>query len=563
MVKKIIALFNKEIGGLHEAAYLLGFFAFLSQILALIRDRLLASSFGAGEILDSYYAAFRIPDAIFVTIASLVSASIMIPLIYEKLNKNSDEALRFVRSIFSVFLLVIILVSVLIFIFIPKITDLIFPGFRGTETATQIVILSRIMILQPILLGLSNFIAGITQTFRKFFVYALSPILYNIGIIIGVAVFYPIFGVTGLAWGVVLGALLHLLIQLPALQGTNMLPLPTFNINWSEALSLFKISLPRTIGLATNNLSTLALVTMGSLIGTGSISVFTLASNLQSVPLSIVGASYSMAAFPTLSKLFSVGKNEEYLSSIKEAMRHIIFWSIPALVFFIVLRAQIVRVVLGFGQFDWTDTRLTAASLAIFSVSVVAQGGIVLLSRAYYAAGITYKPLIVNVFSAIMAVIVAVLFEKLMYGNNLFAYFIEALLRVEGLKGIEVLALPIGYSLATIMNVILLWILFKKDFKNWDRGLSKTFFESFSAFVIGGFFTYICLQIFSTVFNLDKVSGIFLQGFLSGSIGLIFAVLILHLLKNREFKEVMANLKHKVWKMLPIVGPDSTENTSL
>jgi putative peptidoglycan lipid II flippase len=366
-----------------------------------------------------------------------------------------------------------------------------------------------------------------------------------------------------LAFGVVLGALLHLLIQIPALHGTNLSPFLTLKINWQEAFSVIKISLPRTIGLAANNLSTLALVTIGSLIGAGSISIFTLALNLQSVPLTIVGASYSMAAFPTLSKLFSVGKNEEYLSSIKEAMRHIIFWSIPALVFFIVLRAQIVRVVLGFGQFDWTDTRLTAASLAIFSISVVAQSGIVLLSRAYYAAGITYKPLMINVFSAVMAVVTAIFFERLMYENNLFSYFIESLLRVEGLKGIEVLALPIGYSLSTIINMLILWIVFRKDFKGWDKGLEKTFFESFSAFVIGGFFTYISLQLFSNIFNLEKVSGIFFQGFLSGLVGLIFAVSILHLLKNREFKEVVENLKRKVWKVLPAVGPDSTENTSL
>jgi putative peptidoglycan lipid II flippase len=467
MVKRIVALFNKEISGLHEAAYLLGFFAFLSQILAILRDRLLASSFGAGEILDSYYAAFRIPDAVFVTIASLVSASIMIPLIYEKLNKDKEDARRFVSSIFSAFLLLIVFVSVLIFIFIPKIVSIIFPGFNGTETASEIIILSRIMVLQPILLGISNFIAGITQTFRKFFVYALSPIFYNLGIIIGVVFFYPIFGVTGLAFGVVLGALLHLLIQIPALHGTNLSPFLTLKINWQEAFSVIKISLPRTIGLAANNLSTLALVTIGSLIGAGSISIFTLALNLQSVPLTIVGASYSMAAFPTLSKLFSVGKNEEYLSSIKEAMRHIIFWSIPALVFFIVLRAQIVRTVLGAGEFNWDDTRLTAAALALFVFSLLAQNLTTLFVRSYYAQGKTKTPLLMNLLSAVFIVLSSFVLVKFFEANLFFRSFIESILKVSDTPGTIVLMLPLGFTLGSIINLLIYWVAFNRQFKNF------------------------------------------------------------------------------------------------
>ena len=161
MVKTVFSLFNKEISGLHEAAYLLGLFAFLSQVLALVRDRLLAGSFGAGELLDAYYAAFRIPDIIFVTVASLVSASIIIPLIVEKLQKSKEEAKKFVSSIFSAFSFLMAFVSVLIFILAPTIVPIIFPGFRGTNVEEMVVVMTRIMLLQPILLGISNFLAGI------------------------------------------------------------------------------------------------------------------------------------------------------------------------------------------------------------------------------------------------------------------------------------------------------------------------------------------------------------------------------------------------------------------
>lgn len=562
MVKRLLALFNKEISGLHEAAYLLGLFAFFSQILALFRDRLLAGSFGAGEMLDAYYSAFRVPDAIFVTVASLVSASIIIPFIFEKLGKSEAEAKKFTSSVFSAFSLILVFVSVLAFLFSAFLVEKAFPGFRGTEIEKTIIFLTRIMLLQPILLGISNFFAGITQTYSKFFVYALSPLLYNAGIIVGVAYFYPIFGVNGLAWGVVLGAGLHLAIQLPALFGTEIFPNFTFRINWREVWQVAKLSLPRTLGLAANNLSTFALVSLGSIIGVGSISVFTLSWNLQSVPLSVIGASYSMAAFPTLSKLFTAGKNTEYLNSVRSAMKHIIFWSMPALVLFIVLRAQIVRVVLGFGNFDWSDTRLTAASLALFATSIVAQGAIVLLSRAYYASGKTAKPLISNILGAVLAVIFSALFYKLMHSNQLFQYFVESLLKVDFLKGTTVLMLPLGYSLATILNLGLLWHLFRKDFSGWDRGLIRVFFESAGASLIGGFVAYLGLNLFDNIFPLEKVYGIFLQGFCSGILGILAAVLILLIMRNFELKEVVSTLRHKIWKIVPI-GPDTTENPTL
>ncbi len=562
MVKRLLELFNKEISGLHEAAYLLGGFAFLSQILALVRDRLLAGTFGAGADLDAYYAAFRIPDAIFVTIASLVSASIIIPYIFERLKRGELEAKKFVNGVFSGFLVIIISVSILVFILTPELVRIAFPGFRGTEMEKLISDMTRIMLLQPVFLGISSYIAGITQAFRKFFVYALSPILYNGGIIVGVVLFYPRLGMEGLAWGVVLGAVLHLLIQLPALIGTGLAPTFIFRIDWREIFNVITNSFPRTIGLAAGNLSMFALVALGSVVGAGSISVFTLSWNLQSVPLSIVGSSYSMAAFPTLSRLFSIGKNEEFALSVRESIKHIIFWSMPVLFLFIVLRAQIVRTVLGFGEFDWSDTRLTAASLALFALSVVAQSLIILLSRAYYAAGRTGKPLFANLLGAFLAVFLAWFFMRLIGVYPGFEKFLEALLKVEGTGGARVLALPLGYSLASITNVFIIWKMFKTDFPSFDSGLSKTFLETAGASVSGSFVSYLVLDFLDEIFSLEKVSGVFMQGFFAGLVGISFMILVLWLMRNREFIEIVNALKRRIWRV-ETIGPDIADNPTL
>src|SRR3989344_3723460 len=215
MVKRILKFFNKEINGLHEAAYLLGFFTLLSQVLALVRDRLLASSFGAGYDLDIYYASFRIPDFIFVLVASIVSVSVLIPFLVEKLDKNEGEAKKFIDNIFSAFFLTIAGVSIVVYFFVPTLVDFFFPSLAEFQTRGELIFLTRVLLFSPIFLGLSNFFGSITQIYNRFFIYALSPVIYNFGIIVGIVFFRPFFGIYGLAYGVVLGAFFHLAIQIP------------------------------------------------------------------------------------------------------------------------------------------------------------------------------------------------------------------------------------------------------------------------------------------------------------------------------------------------------------
>ena len=177
--------------------------------MAVVRDRLFAEKFGAEIVLDIYYAAFRIPDIIFVAIASFVAITVVMPFFIENLNKNKEKAREFINSIFTLFFFAITLVSVVTYFATPALVEKFFSGFDATAKA-EVISLTRVLLLSPILLGISNIFASITQAFRNFFVYALSPVLYNIGIIIGLLFFYPIqgIGITGLAYGVILGAVL-------------------------------------------------------------------------------------------------------------------------------------------------------------------------------------------------------------------------------------------------------------------------------------------------------------------------------------------------------------------
>jgi putative peptidoglycan lipid II flippase len=555
MVKRLFNIFNREINGLHEAAYLLAFFAFLSQILALVRDRFFASSFGAGHILDIYYSSFRIPDFIFATVASLVSISVLVPFIIEKFGKSEEEGKRSVSSIFSFFSILIVFTSIIVFFLMPFLVSNIFKGISSQE---EIINMSRILLLSPILLGLSNFFASITQVGKRFLIYALCPLFYNIGIICGIFFLYPIFGIYGLAYGVIFGALLHLLIQIPFVVKSGLFKFWPISFDFNLIKSVVLISIPRTITLGMTQISTIVLLGIASFMKEGSISVFNFATNLQSVPLSIIGVSYSIAAFPTLSHFFTSGAKDKFISHIVSGARHIIFWSIPISILFVVLRAQIVRTIYGAGEFSWSSTKLTAAALAIFALSVTAQSLVLLFIRGYYAMGNTKKSLYTSLLTGIFSISFSFMFVKIFEGSIMFRYFVENLFRVDDILGTEVLMLAFGFTLAQIINCIILWITFGREFNTFSSTLLNTLFKSFSASIIMGFVAYIGLNIFDNIFNINTLIGIFLQGLCAGIMGIISAVIVLKLLRSQELEEIWETLHKKIWKAKTIV-PEMSE----
>lgn len=547
MVRKIFGFFYRETSTLHKAAYLLGLFAILSQILALLRDRLLAHIFGAGSSLDVYYAAFRIPDFLFVTVASVVSLSVIVPFIVEKEKDGHEAVHRFVDNVFSFFSIMIVVVCALTFCFIPEIADLLFKGFTLVEKK-EVIVLSRILLISPIALGFSNLFGALTQAYNRFFIYASAPLVYNLGIILGIVFLAPTYGVKGVAVGVAVGAVLHMLIQVPFVIRLGLFPRLSTKLDFRSIRRVAGLSLPRTLTLSINHISTIFMVSIASLMAAGSISVFSFSLNIQSVPLSVIGVSYSLAAFPTLSRHFADKNIKAFISQMAVTARHIIFWSLPVTALFIVLRAQIVRVLLGSGQFSWDDTRLTAAALAIFALSTVFQSLMLLFVRAFYSAGHTKKPLIVNLVSTAILILCSYLLVHAFYRFEDFRYFIDALLKVQDVPGTVVLMLPLGYTIGTIINGIIHWIGFERDFKGFSKEVNRTLFQSASASVIIGFVSNLYLNVFANAFDTNTFMGIFLQGFLAGLVGISAGISVLMLLKNREILEVWDSIHSKFWK---------------
>ncbi len=541
MVRTFLSAIGKEVRGMHEAAYLLAAFALGSQLLALVRDHLLARQFGASHTLDLYYAAFRVPDFLFATFASLLSLYALLPVLSRLGQASEARMVVFLRQILFLFFVCMGTISLVVSFFVPQIVHLIAPGLESGE----LVSLVRILLLQPIFLGASNIIASLTQLRSRFFLYSISPLLYNLGIIFGIVALYPRMGVTGLGWGVVLGALMHLCVQLPFFAGEKAgepLPLPTL---MKEFIAVLALSLPRTLALAAGQISLLALVALASYLSAGTITVFMFAYNLQAVPLTIIGVSYSVAAFPTLARLHAAGDHAEFGRYVDTALRHIFFWSIPATVFIIVLRAQLVRVILGAGAFDWGATRLTAAALALFILSLAAQSITLLIARAYYAAGNTKKPLYYGMIDVVVSVLSSLVLLWLFKTNLVVQYFVETVLRVSDVPGTLVLMLSLGYAFGSIVEFLVGYSFFLKDFKLSHLALGTLIFQSFSASVIGGFVTYVVLLLTGTAGEINTTFGLLLQGATSGLLGLVVSALVLVLLKNKELAEAAAALHHR------------------
>jgi len=547
-------MFNKEFSKISEAALVLGSFTLLSQVLAIFRDRLLAGNIGAGSTLDVYYAAFRVPDLLFTLGASLVSVSILMPFFKSKLAESEFKGKEFLNDVFTSFFVLIVVLAIACFALMPLFAEYLFPGFNPDELS-NVITLSRIMLLSPILLGISNLFATITQAFKKFFVYALAPVFYNLGIILGVVWLYPLFGLAGLGYGVGLGALLHMLIQLPVVLGQGMLPKFTRTIDWKHIRMVLMHSLPRTITLSMSKIVFLIFVSIASTLVAGTISVFNLSYNLQSVPLAIIGISYSVAAFPVLVDYFNSKNLEKFMAHVMGPIRQIVFWSLPVMALFIILRAQIVRVILGTGSFDWSDTRLTAASLALFIISVVAQSVILLIIRAYYASGRTWKPLWITLVGSVLTIVLGYVFVTAFNSLPHMKYFFEGFLRINGVAGSSVIMLSLAYSIGMFVNLGLLWNSFKKDFGyKGGYGVKKSLVQSFIASFIIGATAYLILQYTADMFNPDRTIGVLGHGLTAGLIGIIMGIFALLVMKNEEIIVLFEVLKKKFWRTSPVIA---------
>jgi putative peptidoglycan lipid II flippase len=560
MVSKIFKFLNRDLFTMNQAALVLAVFSFLSQIFGVLRDHLLASLVGPSSNLDVYYAAFRIPDFIYNSFGVLFSVTVLIPFIaqyieQEKQDGHNGAFKRFLNSIFSVYMLGMTMLSLLLIVLMPWLTRIVAPGFSGGEHA-QLVEYARIMLISPFLFGLASLLSSFAQVQKKFFAFAIAPLLYNVGILLGIIFLRPYLGMIGVVLGVVIGAMLYFGVQVPTLVKLGKLPKFDLNIDWNTIKRVMKLSLPRTLSSSLNNITFIIIGAIASLLAAGSISIFQFSYNIENTPLLIIGVSYAVAAFPVMTRMYAAGEKKELLDVLYRTTRNIFFMCIPASLLMIVMRAQIVRLLLGAGVFSWNDTRLVAASVALFSLSIVAQCMELLMVRAFFAVGDTKTSLMINIWSTVVTIGSVVVLLFVYHDSTVFSAFLDNLLRINGTKGTSVVLLPLGFSIGETINTIALWFAFRKKIpatKIDRRALSRSLLHMIGAALIAATASYVMLSYIGTSVTGTHFIGVLIQAIIASTIGVVVYGIVLLAFRNEDMRLFVDTAKSRFWKQKPLV----------
>jgi len=505
---------NKLFTTITGGAIIIAFFSLLSRVLGLVRDRMLFSTFGAGDVLDTYYAAFRLPDLIFNTLVLGALSTAFIPVFLEYWHKDKEKAWRIANSILNIMLVVLLALALLGFYFAPEMISWIAPGF-DIEKRLVTAELTRIMLLGIIFLGLSNIASSILNAFKRFTAFAIAPVMYNVGIIIGIVVLVPYLGQEGLAWGVVLGAFMHFLIQLPAIARLGFRYSICFDFRMRGVRKIGWLMIPRTFGLAISQINQVVNTAIGSTLSIGTVAIFNAANNLQTVPIGIFAIPIALAYFSLFSEAWVKKDIPHLISSFSKAMRRILFIAIPSSIFIILLRAHIVRLILGAGAFDWTDTILTAQTLSFFAISLFAQSLIPLIARVFYALQDTKTPVIISSISLALNIYLSIKLSSIM-----------------GVAG-----LGLGFSIASIINVFILWLFLRKRLGDLD---DKRIFRSIISIsmisIMSGWVLYGVLYATAPFVDTHTGLGLLIQAGGAGIIGLATYLGLAKVFGLEEFK---------------------------
>ncbi|EKD79502.1 MAG: integral membrane protein MviN [uncultured bacterium] len=428
-------------------AAILAVASFASRLVGLVRDNLFAKYFGASEILDVYHAAFKVPDFIFnIIVLGALSASFVPVLIERRTQGGEAEANRLASAVMNVVGVgVVVFALVAVWLADPLAHWLMIE--RSPQQQADTAHLMRIMLVSVVCFGVSNVFAGMLQASRRWLIFSLAPILYNVGIIVGIVWFYDWFGLAGLGYGVVLGALLHLVIQAVAVFTHGF----RYQLVWSVpgVQTILRLMPPRAIALGIAQLNIAIIAVLALRLPEGSLAIWTWADNLQHVPINMVGVSLALSAFPVFAQALAEQDTAKFRKVFSENFRRLLFLIIPVSVAILLLRAQLVRIILGSfgsGAFDWDATVITAQVLGIFAVALFAQASIPLLARSFFAHHDTRTTLFVSVGSLVLNVVLA-------YG----------LMDYLGLYG-----LAFAFSISSLVNMLLLLLFLRIKFGDLD-----------------------------------------------------------------------------------------------
>jgi putative peptidoglycan lipid II flippase len=512
-MKRLFNFFSKE-NTIRSASILLILTLAISNVLGLVRDRFLTKNISTSD-LDVYYAAFRVPDLIFNFLILGAISSAFIPIFSDFLAQDKkSEGFRVTNMLINIGLVFMIVFGVILYLFMPHVMPLVVPKFDATRMS-QSVEYARLLMITPIFFSVSYILGGVLNSFKRFFAFALAPLLYNISIIFGAVFLAPKFGVLGVIYCVIAGSMLHLLIQLiPALKLGYRYKL-IISFTEEPIKRIIRLMIPRTISMGSAQIMLIAYTAIASALAAGSISAFNLANNIQTMPVVVLGTSFATAVFPTLAAKISANKSKDFSSYLNKTIRVIGYLLIPSTVIFILLRAQIIRLILGSGKFGWDDTKTTALTLGFLSLSILAQGLIPLLCKAFYALKNTRTPMYISIVTVLISILLAFPLAK----------------------SHSVAGLALAFSIGSYVNLLILFYYLRKKYKGvLNRDLIFSYLKTLAGSLVMGFAAWLSMHIVANYVDMSRFFGILIQTGVTCLVALLVFLTMSYILGQEEIK---------------------------
>jgi putative peptidoglycan lipid II flippase len=392
---------------LPRGAVVLSVLTFGSYAMGLVRDRIFARTYGAGAELDAYNAAFVLPELLFDVFIAAGLAAPFVPIFMKLVTEEAEAAQRFARTILTLAAATMGAAAVVLFLVAPATIDLIAPGFASTQQRQLYVDLFRIMCITPLIFSTSIVLGEVLVAKRRFVYYGLASLLYNVGIVLGTLLLHEQIGIFGAAIGAVIGALLHLAIRVVGILRTDVRLQPQLDLRMPAVREFLRLMVPRMAGAPIEPLTFQFFTRVASTFAAGSVSAVSFARNFQSVPVSLIGVAFSIAAFPALSTAAGRGDRNEFVRVLRTNVATIAVLTVAAAFALLLLSRFAIELFLGGGAFVKADVDRTSALLSIFAFSVPIESLTYPLARAIYATRNTILPVAASLAGLVTTIVTA------------------------------------------------------------------------------------------------------------------------------------------------------------
>lgn len=526
-----------------SAATIIALSTGLSAFLGLFKGRILTYFFGVSSDLAIFYTADRIPNLVYSVLVVGALSTIFIPVFTSLRNKDESKAWHTASTMINASMVFFVILGLGAFVWAREImTVLSFDKFSGPEILMGSRLM-QIMLAAQLILVFSSFLSTILQSFKFFLIPAIAPVMYNVGMILGTVVLAPEFGIYAPAFGVMVGAMLHLLIQLPFIRNVHFKYSLNIDLRDKGIRQIFSMMPYRIISvLITNAIGTIN-NSLAILISTSSVVTLKFATQLQTLPVNLFGTSIALAVLPTLSLESDDADKDKFKKTFLTSLHQMFFLVMPASIILIVLRIPVVRLVYGVANFPWEATVQTAYAVAFFAISIFSQSAVYIVTRAFYALKDTSTPVKASLFTIFINVLLSLLFVRVL--------------------GFGVWSLALSFSLTSYLDLSIMMYLLSRKVGGFDlaRVLIPFVKISYSALMMG-FCLYVPLKLLDRfVFDTTKtVNLILLTGIagLSGMAAYLFFTKILKVGEIDMFYQLVRKLKFE--KTPEVTDAEATSN---